>query len=70
MLSRPVSIRKSSLKKAHPGPVRAARNYRSPRPTLVIRYTDRVEVQNAGHSLVEDENFGKPGSMPRNPKLV
>ena len=46
------------------------RNYRSPRPTLVIRYTDRLEVQNAGHSLVEDENFGKPGSLPRNPKLV
>jgi ATP-dependent DNA helicase RecG len=46
------------------------RNYRSPRPTQVIRYTDRVEVQNAGHSLVEDENFGKPGSLPRNPKLV
>ena len=46
------------------------RNYRSPRPALVIRYTDRVEVQNAGHSLVEDENFGKPGSLPRNPKLV
>jgi ATP-dependent DNA helicase RecG len=33
------------------------RNYRSPRPTQVIRYTDRIEVQNAGHSLVEDENF-------------
>jgi ATP-dependent DNA helicase RecG len=46
------------------------RNYRSARPTLVIRYSDRVEVQNAGHSLVEDENFGKPGSLPRNPKLV
>jgi len=46
------------------------RNYRSPRPTQVIRYTDRLEVQNAGHSLVEDENFGKPGSLPRNPKLV
>ena len=27
-------------------------------------------MQNAGHSLVEDENFGKPGSLPRNPKLV
>jgi ATP-dependent DNA helicase RecG len=46
------------------------RNHRSPRPTQVIRYTDRLEVQNAGHSLVEDENFGKPGSLPRNPKLV
>jgi ATP-dependent DNA helicase RecG len=46
------------------------RNYRSPRPTQVIRYSDRLEVQNAGHSLVEDENFGKPGSLPRNPKLV
>jgi ATP-dependent DNA helicase RecG len=46
------------------------RNYHSSRPTQVIRYTDRLEVQNAGHSLVEEENFGRPGSLPRNPKLV
>jgi hypothetical protein len=53
-----------------PRPGLVHRNYRSPRSTQVIRYSDRLEVQNAGHSLVEDENFGKPGSLPRNPKLV
>ncbi len=45
------------------------RDYRENRPTQVIRYTDRIEVHNAGYSLTPDERFGEPGSALRNPRL-
>lgn len=45
------------------------RDYRENRPTQVIRYTDRIEIHNAGYSLTPDERFGEPGSALRNPRL-
>ena len=45
------------------------RDYRENRPMQIIRYSDRIEVHNAGYSLTPDERFGEPGSTLRNPRL-
>ena len=46
------------------------RDYRTPSATQVIRYSDRIEIRNPGHSLVGEEQFGQPGSFPRNPRIA
>jgi ATP-dependent DNA helicase RecG len=46
------------------------RDYRENRPLQIIRYTDRIEVHNAGYSLTPDDRFGEPGSTLRNPRLA
>ena len=46
------------------------RSYRVHQPTQVIRYRNRIEIRNAGHSLVEEDQLGKPGSQPRNPRIA
>ncbi|MCH9628219.1 MAG: hypothetical protein S4CHLAM2_18750 [Chlamydiales bacterium] len=42
------------------------RDYRAGQPTLVIRYSNRLEFKNAGYSLKPFEDLGKPGSRQRN----
>ncbi len=42
------------------------RDYRAGQPTLVIRYSNRLEFKNAGYSLKPFEDLGKPGSKQRN----
>ncbi|NGX61170.1 MAG: hypothetical protein K940chlam9_00651 [Chlamydiae bacterium] len=42
------------------------RDYRAGQPTLVIRYSNRLEFKNAGYSLKPFEELGQPGSKQRN----
>lgn len=46
------------------------RSYRSHQFTQVIRYDNRIEIRNAGHSLKPEERFGQPGSNVRNRLLA
>jgi len=46
------------------------RDYRLANPTQVIRYQDRIEVRNAGYSLADADQFGEPGSFPRNMRIA
>ena len=42
------------------------RNYNTSMPIQVIRYSNRIELKNPGHSLIEIKNLGKSGSRTRN----
>lgn len=42
-------------------------NFLAFRPTQVRRYSDRLEIENPGHSPKPVANFTQPGSAPRNP---
>jgi ATP-dependent DNA helicase RecG len=46
------------------------RSYRINQPTLVIRYSNRIEFINAGHSLKPVADLGKAGPAQRNPILA
>ncbi len=46
------------------------RNYRVHQPIQVIRYRNRIEIRNPGHSLVEEDQLGQPGSQTRNPRIA
>lgn len=46
------------------------RSYRSHSPIQIIRYSNRIEIRNAGHSLKSPEHLGEPGSVPRNPRIA
>ncbi|PID63808.1 MAG: transcriptional regulator [Gammaproteobacteria bacterium] len=46
------------------------RSYRSHAPIQIIRYSNRIEILNPGHSLKSPEQLGEPGSVPRNPRLA
>jgi ATP-dependent DNA helicase RecG len=46
------------------------RSYRHKSPVQIIRYANRLEVRNPGHSLVPDERLGEPGSITRNEKIA
>ena len=46
------------------------RSYREHRPTQIIRYANRIEIQNAGFSLKNEDQLGEPGSQLRNPNLA
>lgn len=46
------------------------RSYRIQSAIQVLRYKDRIEVRNPGHSLVDDERLGDPGSYSRNPRIA
>lgn len=46
------------------------RSYRISQPVQIIRYANRVEIKNAGHSLVPDDRLGEPGSLTRNEKIA
>lgn len=42
------------------------RNYRINQPTQIIRYSNRIEIRNAGFSLKPIDQIGEPGSVIRN----
>jgi ATP-dependent DNA helicase RecG len=46
------------------------RSYRLHQPTQIIRYSNRIEILNAGYSLKNPELLGSPGSQLRNPNLA
>ncbi len=46
------------------------RSYRSHSPVQIIRYSNRIEIRNPGHSLKSPEHLGEPGSVPRNPRIA
>ena len=46
------------------------RVYRSHAPIQNIRYSNRLEIHNPGHSLKSPEHLGEPGSVPRNPRIA
>lgn len=46
------------------------RNYRISGPVQVIRYSNRIEIRNPGHSLKPLEKLGEPGSITRNPRIA
>jgi ATP-dependent DNA helicase RecG len=46
------------------------RSYRIHGPIQIIRYANRLEIRNPGHSIKSPESFGQPGSETRNPKIA
>ncbi len=46
------------------------RSYRELKPVQIIRFSNRLEIRNPGHSLVADDDLGKPGSKTRNERLA
>lgn len=46
------------------------RSYRHKSPVQIIRYANRLEIRNPGHSLVPDDRLGDPGSLTRNEKIA
>ncbi len=46
------------------------RSYRAQGPTQIIRYSNRIEVRNPGHSLKAEDRLGEPGSETRNPAIA
>lgn len=46
------------------------RSYRINGAVQIIRYPNRLEIRNPGHSLKSEEQFGEPGSQTRNPRIA
>lgn len=46
------------------------RSYLVHSPIQIIRYSNRLEIHNAGYSLKNEDHLGTPGSQPRNPKIA
>jgi ATP-dependent DNA helicase RecG len=46
------------------------RSYRLHGAVQVIRYANRLEIRNPGHSLIAEERLGEPGSQTRNPAIA
>ncbi|ENM3939019.1 putative DNA binding domain-containing protein [Vibrio cholerae] len=46
------------------------RDYSVHQPTMVIRYSNRIEIRNAGYSLKPEAMLGEMGSKLRNPTLA
>ena len=46
------------------------RSYRTKQPIQIIRYANRIEFRNPGHSLKPDDRLGDPGSISRNEKIA
>ncbi len=46
------------------------RSYRTKQPIQIIRYSNRIELRNPGHSLKSDDRLGEPGSISRNEKIA
>ncbi|MCK5114380.1 MAG: putative DNA binding domain-containing protein [Phycisphaerae bacterium] len=46
------------------------RSYRTHSPIQIIRYSNRLEIRNPGHSLKPEDQLGEPGSNPRNPAIA
>jgi ATP-dependent DNA helicase RecG len=46
------------------------RSYRVQGAIQIIRYANRLEIHNPGHSLVAEDRLGEPGSETRNPIIA
>lgn len=46
------------------------RSYRVQGAVQIIRYANRIEIRNPGHSLVSEDRLGDPGSETRNPVIA
>ena len=46
------------------------RSYRKRETVQIIRYANRIEIRNPGHSLKSEEHLGEPGSVARNEKIA
>ncbi len=47
------------------------RNYRADRTTMVIKYSNRIEIHNPGYSLIAEERLGEPhATQSRNPRIA
>lgn len=46
------------------------RSYRVQGAIQIIRYANRLEIRNPGHSLVAEDRLGEPGSETRNPVIA
>ncbi|MEI2577502.1 ATP-binding protein [Scytonema sp. PRP1] len=46
------------------------RNYRIRQPVQIIRFSNRLEIRNPGHSLKPFDSLGEPGSIARNEKIA
>jgi len=46
------------------------RSYQIYGPVQVVRFANRLEIRNPGHSLKPVENLGEPGSKTRNPNIA
>ncbi|MCA9088654.1 MAG: putative DNA binding domain-containing protein [Planctomycetaceae bacterium] len=46
------------------------RSYRVSGPIQIIRYQNRLEIRNPGHSLKSEDRLGDPGSILRNPLVA
>lgn len=46
------------------------RSYRISGASQIIRYANRIEIRNPGHSLVAEDRLGEPGSQTRNPRIA
>ncbi|MFY9345008.1 MAG: ATP-binding protein [Planctomycetota bacterium] len=46
------------------------RSYRIHGPTQILRYANRLEIRNPGHSLKSTDLLGEPGSQTRNPRIA
>ena len=46
------------------------RSYRVQGAVQIIRYANRIEIRNPGHSLVAEDRLGEPGSETRNPVIA
>ncbi len=46
------------------------RSYRLQGAIQIIRYANRLEIRNPGHSLVAEDRLGEPGSETRNPVIA
>ncbi len=46
------------------------RSYRVHGAIQIIRYANRLEVRNPGHSIKAEEQLGEPGSETRNPRVA
>lgn len=46
------------------------RSYRIHGAIQIIRYANRLEIRNPGHSLKAEEHLGEPGSETRNPNIA
>lgn len=46
------------------------RTYRVNQPIQILRYSNRIEIINAGYSLKPEDSIGEPGSVNRNPFIA
>lgn len=46
------------------------RSYRLHGAIQIIRYANRLEIRNPGHSIKAEEQLGEPGSETRNPRIA